>query len=622
MKKQFETQSKRILDLMIHSIYTNKEIFLRELISNASDALDKRYVSILEENPDSFNRDDFSIEIYLDEEKKYIEVIDSGIGMSREELESNLGTIAKSGSLDFKELNKSDDISIIGQFGVGFYSAFMVASKLEVFSKKEGEKGYKWTSEGTDGYEIEEFDKDEVGTTIRVYLKEDEEDEKYRIFADQYYIQELVEKYSNYIKYPIKMNMKKVRAKNEDKDNYETEEYYEMTTLNSMVPIWNKEKSELSEEDYVNFYKEQRYGFDEPLAHIHLNAEGMINYRAILFIPSKPAFDYYSKDYKRGLQLYSNGVMIMDRNEDLLPEYLGFVKGVVDSEDLSLNISREMLQKDRRLSAIARNIEKKIVSELKSMMKNDRDKYNEFFENFGMSFKAAIYSSYGEKKELEELLLFESSNSEKPITISEYVENRKENQEFIYYATGKSKESIDKNPALKKLKSEGYEILYLTNEIDEFVIKLLVSHEDIHFKSAFEEDVLDDEQELDEVDKTNRKSLFEKMKSFLGDDVVEVKESNRLDDDASIIVSRGDFSIEMEKTFLLQPDAPKLKSDKVLEINTKHKIFEKLMDALSKNNEQQLELITKVLYDQARLIAGLPIEDVLEYTKNVMELIR
>lgn len=621
MKKQFETESKKVLDLMINSIYTNKEIFLRELVSNASDALDKRYIGSLEEKEEGFNRDDYYILIRLDEENRTIEIEDTGVGMSKEDLEQNLGIVAKSGSLDFKNNNKNEDVSIIGQFGVGFYSAFMVGDKIEVTSKKKGNSAYKWTSEGTDGYEIEEVEKDGVGTIIKVYLKEDDDDENYSLYVDQYYIKELIEKYSNYIKYPIKLNMRKSRAKSDDPEDTEVEEYYELTTLNSMVPIWNKDKSSLTDEDYINFYREQKYGYDEPLAWIHLNAEGVINYRAILYIPSKPALDYYTKEYKKGLQLYSNGVMIMDRNEDLIPDYLAFVKGVVDSEDLTLNISREMLQKDRRLMTIAKNIERKVLAELKKMMTDDRDKYINFFESFGSSIKAAIYSSFGQKKDLLDYLMFPSSKSEELITLKEYVDRKKEDQTDIYYAAGKSYGAIDKNPAIQKLKKEDIEILYLTEEIDEFVIKMLLDYEEMKFKSALDSEEDDEEEDIEETEKNNRKSLFEKMKSFLGDDVVEVKGSSRLDDYASVLTHRGEFSIEMEKTIQNQPDAPDIKAEKVLEINVNHKAYEKLMEALSRNDDEAIEVYTKVLYDQARLIAGLQISDVLEYTKNVMKLI-
>lgn len=620
MKKQFETESKKVLDLMINSIYTNKEIFLRELISNASDAIDKRLFSMLENKDESFNRDELFIEIKLNPEERALEVIDSGIGMSKEDMESNLGIIAKSGSLDFKNLNKNDEISIIGQFGVGFYSAFMVADKIEVISKKKDEKAYSWVSEGTDGYEIQEADKDSVGTVVKVYLKKGDEEDNYDLYLDQNHIKELVEKYSNYIKYPIKLNMKKTRTKPDSEDK-EVEEYYEMTTLNSMIPIWKKDKESLKDEDYINFYREQRYGFDEPLKWIHLNAEGVINYRAILYIPSTPSFDYYTKDYKKGLQLYTNGVMIMDKNEDLIPDHLSFVKGVVDSDDLSLNISRETLQQDRRLATIAKNIERKVIAELRKMLKDERAKYEEFFEYFGINLKAAIYTSFGVKKDLADLLLFSSSKSEEKTSLKEYIERKLENQENIYYASGKDYKSIDINPGLKKIKEDGYEVLYFTDELDEFVIKFMTEFEDMPFTSAYDYETSEEEEELDEAEKTNRKSLFEKMKEVLPEDVVEVKESHRLEDDASILVSKGELSIEMEKTLKLQPGAPDVKADKVLEINPKHKVYDKLMEALAENDQEKLSLMTKVLYDQARLIAGLPIEDVLAYTKNVMKLI-
>ena len=620
MKKQFETESKKVLDLMINSIYTNKEIFLRELISNASDAIDKRLFSMLENKDESFNRDELFIEIKLNPEERALEVIDSGIGMSKEDMESNLGIIAKSGSLDFKNLNKNDEISIIGQFGVGFYSAFMVADKIEVISKKKDEKAYSWVSEGTDGFEIQEADKDSVGTVVKVYLKKGDEEDNYDLYLDQNHIKDLVEKYSNYIKYPIKLNMKKTRTKPDSEDK-EVEEYYEMTTLNSMIPIWNKDKESLKDEDYINFYREQRYGFDEPLKWIHLNAEGVINYRAILYIPSTPSFDYYTKDYKKGLQLYTNGVMIMDKNEDLIPDHLSFVKGVVDSDDLSLNISRETLQQDRRLATIAKNIERKVIAELRKMLKDERAKYEEFFEHFGINLKAAIYTSFGVKKDLADLLLFSSSKSEEKTSLKEYIERKLENQENIYYASGKDYKSIDINPGLKKIKEDGYEVLYFTDELDEFVIKFMTEFEDMPFTSAYDYETSEEEEELDEAEKTNRKSLFEKMKEVLPEDVVEVKESHRLEDDASILVSKGELSIEMEKTLKLQPGAPDVKADKVLEINPKHKVYDKLMEALAENDQEKLSLMTKVLYDQARLIAGLPIEDVLAYTKNVMKLI-
>lgn len=622
MKKQFATESKRILDLMIHSIYTNKEIFLRELISNASDAIDKRYIEELGNG--DFDRSLFNIEIKFDKENRILEIIDNGVGMTREELENNLGIIAKSGSLDFKNKIKDEDISIIGQFGVGFYSAFMVADKIEVITKSSKTKeSLMWISEGTDGYEIQDSQKEEIGTIVRLYVKKQSyEEDEYNLFLDQYYLKELVQKYSNYIKYPIKMNMLKTKAKNDDPKNYEVEEYFEYEILNSMTPIWNKSKNSLEDKDYKSFYREQRYGFDEPLKWIHLNAEGVINYRAILYIPSEKPFDYYSKDFKRGLELYSNGVMIMEKNEDLLPEYLGFVKGVVDSEDLSLNISREILQKDKRLITIAKNIEKKIISELKSMIKDDREKYEKFYESFGLALKGAIYTSYGAKKEeLQTLLMFKSSKEDKMITLDEYVE-RMGDKTDIYYATGESYEKIDKLPQLQKLKSQGFEILYLDQEIDEFVLKMMLSYKEKNFKSAMEEDFITESEEIDETEKKNREELFSVMKEFLKDEVVQVKESNRLVEDAACIVSKGEISIEMEKTFAMQPDAPSIKAEKVLEINPKHSIYGVLIEALSVNDREKIELISKVLYNQSRLVAGLKIDDIVEYTRDFMKLIK
>lgn len=623
MKKQFETESKKILDLMINSIYTNRDIFLRELISNASDALDKRYIYELQNNDKGFDRSDFQIEILYDKDERSLEIRDKGVGMTKEDLENNLGTIAKSGSLDFKNLNKNDEISIIGQFGVGFYSAFMVADKIEVVSKAvNSEKAYRWTSQGTDGYEIEEADKEDVGTSIKLYIKENvDEEEKFDQYLDWYFIKELVQKYSNYIKYPIKMEVTKYRRKDTGSDDYESEEYKEIEVLNSMIPIWNKSKNELSDDDYRNFYQEQRYGFDQPLKWIHLNAEGMINYRAILYIPSQRPFDFYTKDFKRGLELYSNGVMIMEKNEELLPEYLSFVRGVVDSEDLSLNISREILQKDRRLISIAKNIEKKVISELKSMLKDETAKYREFFEAFGLSIKAGIYSSFGAKKdELQDLLLFKTSKSQEPISLETYVSNMPEKQEEIYYAAGSSYKEIDKLPQLQKAKADGYEILYLDQEIDEFVIKILEKYGEKKFKSVFDIEDVEEETTEDEGDRLNKTELFNKMKEALGDQVIEVREGKRLLEDAACLVSKGEISIEMEKTLASQIDGPQIKAEKVLEINTKHPIYAKLMEALSKNDSEKISLISSVLYDQARLIAGLKLDDVVSYTQKTMKL--
>lgn len=620
MKRNFETESKRVLDLMINSIYTNKEIFIRELVSNASDAIDKRYYNQLDKE-NGIDKKDFQITIDLDKDNRKMKISDNGIGMSKEELEKNLGTIAKSGSLDFKNLNKNDEISIIGQFGVGFYSAFMVADKIEVLTKKECEEAYLWTSEGADGYEIEESNKDDIGTEITLFIKDDTEDDYYSEFLNEGFLKHLIKKYSNYIKYPIKMEITKSRPK--EGEDEEFEEYTEVDILNSMVPIWKKNKTELTDDDYKNFYHAQRYGFDEPLAWTHLSAEGMINYKAILYIPSQKPMQYYTSNFSGGLELYSNGVMIMEKNEDLLPDYLSFVKGIVDSQDLSLNISREILQNNRRFLSISKNLEKKVLSELRTILKNDREKYQKFFEVFGLSLKAGIYESQGaKKKDLEDLLLFKTSKTDSYKSLEEYISDKKEDQEFIYYATGESYNSIKKQPALKVFEQKDMEVLFLSEHIDEFVIKLMEEYRDVKFKSAFEEELENEEvEEKTEAEKSNDKSLLDEMQSVLEGEVVEVKLSKRLVDDASILTSKGDISIEMEKTLSMQDQNLGLKAQKVLEINPNHSFYDKLLKALSSNDKEKIKTITNVLYNQARLIAGLKIEDVVEFTRDVNSLI-
>lgn len=622
MKKHFETESKRILDLMINSIYTNKEIFIRELVSNASDAIDKRYYNQLN-SENAIDKSDFNIFLEINENDRILSISDNGIGMSKEELENNLGTIAKSGSLDFKNLNKNEEISIIGQFGVGFYSSFMVADKIEVLTKKEGEKAYLWMSEGADGYEISESTKDEIGTTIKLYIKEDTEDDDFSEYLNQGLLKHLIKKYSNYIKYPIKMEItKKVPKESEDQ---EFEEIREVETLNSMVPIWKKNKNELSDEDYKNFYHAQRYGFDDPLSWVHLSAEGMINYKAILYIPTQKPMQFYTSNFSGGLELYSNGVMIMEKNENLLPEYLSFVKGMVDSEDLSLNISREMLQNNRKFLSIAKNLEKKVLAELKSILSDDRDKYVKFYEIFGLSLKAGIYESQGsKKKDLEDLLLFRTSKSKDFKTLGEYIDDKKDDQKFIYYATGESYDSIKKQPSLKIFENKEIEVIFLQDHIDEFVIKLMSDYHEVKFKAAFEEEFEEEkvEDEKTDAEKSNEKSLIEEMKSVLREEVVEVKLSKRLVDDASFLTSKGDISIEMEKTLSLQEQNYGLKAQKVLEINPNHMFYNKLLDALSHNDKEKIKTITNVLYNQARLIAGLKIEDVVEFTREVNSLIK
>ncbi|MFM1514775.1 molecular chaperone HtpG [Helcococcus ovis] len=620
MKKQFETESKRILDLMIHSIYTNKEIFLRELISNASDAIDKRYFNSIKSGK-SLDKKDLEIFIELDKNNRTITISDNGIGMTKEDLENNLGTIAKSGSLDFKTLNKDDEISIIGQFGVGFYSSFMVADKIEVKTKSEGGEALSWISEGAEGYEIIETSKDEIGTEIKLYMKENTEDDNFEEYLNQGFIRYLVKKYSNYIKYPIKMNVEKSKP-GEDGN---TENYTEEEVLNSMIPIWKKNKNDVTDEEYKNFYHAQRYGFDDPLAWIHLSAEGIINYKSILYIPSQKPFEYYTSNFTGGLELYSNGVMIMEKNEDLLPSYLSFVKGIVDSEDLSLNISREILQNDRRMVSISKNLEKKVLSELKSILNSDKQRYGKFFEEFGLSLKAGIYESQGaKKKEIEDLLLFKTSKSKEMVTLEKYLDNKKEDQEFIYYATGESYENIDSMPALQMLKKKDIEVIYLDEHIDEFVIKVMESYRDIKFKSAFDEEIeLEDNSEKeDKKEDVNQKELFNKMKEVLGDEIVDIKASKRLVDDASFLTSKGDISIEMEKTLSMQQNPMGIKAQKVLEINPNHILYKKLMESLSVNDTEKISLITNVLYNQARLISGLKVDDIVKFTQDVNSLIK
>ncbi|MFM1525187.1 MULTISPECIES: molecular chaperone HtpG [Helcococcus] len=621
MKKQFETESKRILDLMINSIYTNKEIFLRELISNASDAIDKRYFNSIKSG-ETLDKKALQIFIDLDKNDRTITISDNGIGMTKEDLENNLGTIAKSGSLDFKNINKDDEISIIGQFGVGFYSSFMVADKIEVKTKTENGEALLWISEGADGYEILESSKNEVGTEIKLFLKENTEGDDFDEYLNQGFIRYLVKKYSNYIKYPIKMNVEKSKP-GEDGN---TENYTEEEVLNSMIPIWKKNKNDVTDEEYKNFYHAQRYGFDEPLSWIHLNAEGIINYKSILYIPSQKPFEYYTSNFTGGLELYSNGVMIMEKNEDLLPSYLSFVKGIVDSEDLSLNISREILQNDIRMVSISKNLEKKVLSELKFILNSDKQRYGKFFEEFGLSLKAGIYESQGaKKKEIEDLLLFKTSKSKEMVTLEKYLDNKKEDQEFIYYATGESYENIDSMPALQMLKKKDIEVIYLDEHIDEFVIKVMESYRDIKFKSAFDEEIELEDNSVKDSDKkedVNQKELFNKMKEVLGDEIVDVKASKRLVDDASFLTSKGDISIEMEKTLSMQQNPMGIKAQKVLEINPNHILYAKLMDALSKNDTDEISLITNVLYNQARLISGLKVEDIVKFTQDINSLIK
>ncbi len=624
-KKEFKAESKRLLDMMINSIYTHKEIFLRELISNASDAIDKLYFKSLTDDSVGMKKSDFKIHITPNKEARTLTITDNGIGMTKEELENNLGTIANSGSLKFKSENKLDeDSQIIGQFGVGFYSAFMVAKKVTVKTKAFGsDTAYLWESEGVDGYSISECEKDSVGTEIVLELLDDTEDEKYSDYFEEYRITSLVKQYSDYIRFPITMDCTGRRKKEGGKDD-EYEDFVETRTLNSMVPIWKKNKNELKDEDYNSFYKEKFFDYTDPLVHMHVKNEGLVSYDALLYIPERVPFDYYSKDYEKGLQLYSNGVLIMDKCKDLLPDYFGFVKGLVDSEDLSLNISREMLQHDRQLKSIAKSIEKTIKNELAKMLKNDREKYEKFWEGFGVQLKFGAYSDYGMHKDvIQDLLLFNSSfENGKLVTLDEYVSRMPESQKEIYYATGTSISAIEKLPQTEKVLDKGYEILYMTENVDEFAIKVINTYKEKTFKSVTAGDLdLDTEEEKEEIKKQedSHKSLFEKMKNSLGDAVTKVKISSRLKSHPVCLSTEGEISLEMEKVLNQNPaNGNAVKAQRVLEINANHPIFAKLTSM--ENDDKKLGKYTKLLYDQALLIEGLPIEDPVEFSNLVCEL--
>ncbi|MBC8589608.1 molecular chaperone HtpG [Wansuia hejianensis] len=622
-KREFRAESKRLLDLMINSIYTHKEIFLRELISNSSDAIDKLYYKSLTDKSLDFNKKDFYIDISIDKNNRTLSILDTGIGMTKDELEENLGVIAKSGSFAFKNENRSiEDIDIIGQFGVGFYSAFMVADTVTVISKALGsDDAYKWKSSGADGYTIEKADKDTIGTEIILNIKSNTEDEYYDDFLDEYNIRNIIKRYSDFIRYPIKMELTKSKLKEGSQDEFE--EYKEEETINSMVPIWRKNKNELTDEDYENFYQEKHYGFDKPLRSIHLSMDGLISYNSILFIPSKAPYDFYTKEYEKGLELYSSGVLIMEKCPELIPDYFSFVKGVVDSEDLSLNISREILQHDRQLKLIAKKIEEKIKDELKLMLEKDREKYEEFYNNFGNQLKYGIYSDFGIHKEvLQDLLMFYSSKEKKMITLKEYVENMPEDQKYIYYATGDSIDRIDKLPQTELVKDKGYEILYFVEDIDEFAIKMLMKYEDKEFKSVSSGDLgleTDEDKEKEKAEIEENKDLFSAMKSLLEGKVVDVRPSKRLKNHPVCLSSEGELSIEMEKVLNMMPDNPELKADKVLEINLHHDIFNRLKLAYEEDSEK-FNLYTNLLYNQGLLIEGLSIEDPIEFSNNICKL--
>ncbi|SPU10930.1 heat shock protein 90 [Niallia circulans] len=622
--KEFKAESKRLLEMMINSIYSQREVFLRELISNASDAIDKIYYKALTDDSINFEKDNYFIKITANKENRTLTISDTGIGMTKEELEANLGTIAKSGSLAFKMENEAKDgHDIIGQFGVGFYAAFMVADEVTVITKSlNSDTAYKWMSKGADGYTIEETEKSTIGTDIILTIKENAEEEQYDEFLEEYRLKSIIKKYSDFIRYPIKMDVTTSKLKEGTENEYE--EVSEEQVINSMVPIWKKNKNELTEEDYQNFYEEKRYGYDKPLKHIHVSVDGAIRYNAILYIPEKTPFDYYSKEYEKGLELYSNGVLIMEKCADLLPDYFSFVKGMVDSEDLSLNISREMLQHDRQLKRIEKNLTKKIKSQLLSLLKDEREKYESFYNSFGRQIKFGVYNDFGMNKEmLQDLLLFYSSKEKKLVSLDEYVERMPEDQKFIYYAAGDSIDRIEKLPQTELVADKGFEILYLTDDIDEFAIKMIAAYKEKEFKSVSSGDLgLDQEEEKEEKEVTEEnKALFDYMKEILSGKVKNVKVSTRLKSHPVCLTAEGEVSIEMEKVLSMMPDNQNIKADKVLEINKNHEIFQSLKEAYEKDKDK-VALYTNLLYNQALLIEGLSIEDPVEFTNNICKLMK
>ena len=607
-KKQFKTESKKLMDLMIHSIYTNKDIFLRELISNASDAIDKLHYKSLTDRKIKVDTKEFEIKLDIDKDNRILTISDNGIGMTKEELETNLGTIAKSGSETFKEENKKkENIDIIGQFGVGFYSAFMVAKKVEVVSKAYNEeKAYKWSSTGIDGYQITETKKSNYGTTITLTIKDDTEEEDYSKYLEEYTIESLIKKYSDYITYPIKMKIKK-----EDKEEEET--------INSLTPLWKRNKSEIKEEEYNTFYSDKFFDYEKPQKVMHFTMEGRISFNALLFIPSRPPFDYYTKEYEKGLQLYSNGVLIMEKCKELLPDYFSFVKGVIDSPDLSLNISRETLQKDTTLNMIAKNVENKIKKELENMLKNDREEYEKFFDNFGLQLKVGVCNNYGmDKDKIQDLLLFHSSNDKKYTTLKEYVDRMKEDQDTIYYACGETLDKIDMLPQIDAFKDKGYEILYLKEYGDEFVMQMLHEYEGKHFANVSDSNTTieteEDKKELEKINKDN-KNMFKVMSDTI-EDIKEVRFTRNLKNHPVCLTTEGEISTQMEKVMNAMPNTNNIKATTILEINENHPIAEKLK-TLYKKDKKELENYTKILYAQARLIEGLPIENPTELSNLI-----
>ena len=617
-KRQFKTESKRILDLMINSIYTNKEIFLRELISNSSDALDKLYYLSLTNKDIKVNKDDLFIRVDYNKDKRTITISDNGTGMTEEELENNLGVIAESGSLKFKEENKEqNDVNIIGQFGVGFYSAFMVSDKVTVESKSyKDDRATIWESAGVDGYTLSPSDKKDNGTIITLHLKEDTEDYNYSELLSEYKLRGIIKKYSDYISYPIKMEVENNRKK-EDSDEYET--YKEVITINSMIPLWKRNKKDITEEEYNNFYSDKFFDYDKPLDVLHFNIEGNVNYNALLYIPSHAPYDYYSKEYEKGLQLYTNGVLIMDKCSELLPDYFSFVRGVIDTEDIPLNISRETLQDDKNIKLIAKSIESKVKNELLDLLKNNRDKYLEFYKAFGMQLKLGIYNDYGmHKDKLEDLIMFYSSGEKKLITLDEYVNKLKEEDKNIYYCAGETVDKIDMLPQVEGIKDK-HEVLYLTDYVDEFAIMAIHEYKGKTFVNVTNESTdlsTDEEKEKINKENTDNKDMLEEMKKVLEGNVEEVKLTNKLKSHPVCLTTTGEVSTSMEKVINAMPTDEKIKANEVLEINASHKIVDKLKD-LYKNNKDEFTKYTKVIYYEARLIEGLPIDNPTELS-NLM----
>ena len=628
-KKQFQAESKRLLALMINSIYTHKEIFLREILSNGSDAIDKLAYQALTDEKVGMSRSDFAIRIQADKQARTLTVSDNGIGMDQTEMEENLGTICRSGSLKFKqEMEKKDDVDIIGQFGVGFYSAFMVADEVTVISKKYGsDTAFMWKSSGADGYTIEPAERESAGTDVIMKLKEDTEDEQYSRFLESYTIQGLVRKYSDYIRYPIKMNVESQRLKEgtEDSDKPEYETVIEDRTLNSMIPIWQKAKKDVTDEEYNSFYKEKFYDFEDPLAVIHASVEGAVTYKALLYIPARAPFDFNTKDFKKGLQLYSSGVLIMENCADLLPDCFRFVRGVVDSQDLSLNISREMLQHDRQLKFMAGNLEKKIKAELTKMLENDREKYEKFFTVFGMQLKYGVVADYGQKKDmLQDLLLYWSNKQGKLITLKEYADAMPEEQKYIYYATGESRARLGQLPQLEQLNEKGYDVLFMTEEVDEFVPQSLMKYADKELRNVASEDLglaSEEEKKAAEEKAEQAKPTLEFVKQALGDSVKEVRLSTNLGSHPVCLVPEGGMTFEMEKYFRRVSPEMQAKADRVLELNPEHPVFAALQLAVAQDPEKAKKYV-KILHTQALMMADLPVENAAEYTELVCELMK